>query len=666
MLFRKRSASTKKTIGGANNPINKQPRSKKQIVSNLSNKQMPVAKTRLYSSKTSNIKQPRPFQNKRPLTTTPTPMSPKKVWELTRPIQRSAPYRPQQISRVSDKRIQNKIPTNNNLKIYCLGGQEEVGRNCTVFEYGEDIIMLDMGIQFPDEDMPGIDYIIPNTKDLEQKKEKIRGVIFSHGHLDHIGAAPMMLEKLGNPIIVGRNLTLAMIKNRQEDYKKGTAKNLKTISINSVSQKIILGKFKISFFQVEHSIMDAIGVVIQTPHGTIIHPGDWSLNSDPAEGNIVSYEHLSRLPSPRILMLESLGVTYTKPPVPIKTTLNNLQKLIDEAPGRIIIGTFSSQIERIKHILEHAEKTGKKVALDGYSMKMNIELAKELGYIKAHKSTFITIDQIHKYPENKIVVICTGAQGESNAVFSRIVNGNHRYIKIQKNDTVVFSSSIIPGNEASIQKLKDQIYHLTDNVIHGEIMDIHSGGHATVEDIKTVLKQVRPDYFLPVYANYYMLIEAKKLALREGFKENRIFVLGNGDLLEFSSGRPPKLSRNKVNTDYIMVDGLGVGDISDVVLRDRQVMADDGMIVVIATIYSKTGKLIGNPDIISRGFIYMKDNKNLIEDTRKKVKQIVMSGDTKTRESENFIKNKLRNDLGQFLFKKTEKRPMVLPVIIKV
>ena len=560
------------------------------------------------------------------------------------------------------------VSAGSNLKIYPLGGQEEVGRNCTVFEYDNDIVILDMGLQFPDEDMPGIDYIIPNISSLKGKEKNIRGVIFSHGHLDHIGAAPLLLEQLGNPPIIGRNLTLAMIKHRQEDYKRGTTKNLKTVTINSLEQKINLGKFNVSFFRVEHSIVDAVGVILQTPHGTVIHPGDWVLEDDPVNGGPVSYEHLSRLPAPRILMLESLGVAYTKERVPVKTTLANLERLIFEAPGRTIIGTFASQLERVGHLLAYAEKIGKKVALDGYSMKMNVRIAQEFGYIAAHKNTLIPIEELHKYPDNKVILICTGAQGEPNAVFSRIVNGNHRHVTVKRSDTIIFSSSVIPGNERTIQKIKDQIYRLSDHVIHNSIMDVHSGGHANAEDIKTVLRQIKPDYFLPVYANYYMLVEAKKLAQREGFKDEQVVILDNGQIIEFQKGKKPQVLKKKVNTDYVMVDGLGVGDVSEVVLRDRQVMSADGMLVVIATIYSKTGKLVGNPDIISRGFIYMKDNKDLIEKTRKKISEIVMSGDTKSRAKadENFIKNKLRNDLGQFLFQKTKRRPMVLPVIIKV
>jgi len=553
-----------------------------------------------------------------------------------------------------------------NLKIYPLGGQEEVGRNCTVFEYDDDIIILDMGLQFSDEDMPGIDYIIPNVSSLRGKERNIRGVIFSHGHLDHIGAAPILLEQLGNPPIIGRKLTLAMVKHRQEDYKKGTTKHLKTITINSLDQKISLGKFNISFFQVEHSIIDAVGVIISTPHGTVIHPGDWLMEDDPMAGPALDYTHLSKLPAPRILMLESLGVAYLKERTPVRTTLNNLEKIISEARSRVIIGTFASQLERITYLLAYCEKIGKKVALDGYSMKMNVRIAQELGYIPPHKNTLIGVESLSKYPEDKVVLICTGAQGEPNAVFSRIVNNNHRHVSIKKSDTVIFSSSVIPGNERSVQKVKDLIYRLSDNVIHSSIMDVHSGGHANVEDIKKILKQIKPDYFLPVYANHYMLVEAKKLALREGFRDDQVFVLDNGNIIKFQRGGKPQVLKEKVNTDYVMVDGLGIGDVSEIVLRDRRMMSEDGMIVIIATIDSKTGGIIGNPDLISRGFVHMKENRDLIEKTRLRVKKIVKDKNPMTPADDDYLKNKIRNDIGQFLFQVTERRPMVLPVIIKV
>lgn len=551
------------------------------------------------------------------------------------------------------------------LRIIPLGGQEEVGRNMTVFEYGNDIVILDMGVQFPEEDMPGIDYIVPNVAYLKGKEKKIRGVVFSHGHLDHIGAAPILLEKLQNPPIIGRPLTLALIKNRQEDYKKGSANNLRTIQINKVTDRQRLGKFTVSYFPVDHSIMDAVGVILETPNGTVIHPGDWTYEKDPIGRQAVTYSRLAQLPKPTILMLESLGSTNIKERVPEKTMHDNLNRLMREAPGRLIIATFSSQIERIKNVIEYAGAIGKKVALDGYSMKLNIEVARKLGYIKPGKQTLITVDQVKKYPDRRVVVLCTGAQGEPNAVLSRIVNGSHRFIKVKKEDTIIFSSSVIPGNERTIQRLKDNMYRLSDNVIHSDIMDIHSSGHSSAQDLVEVVNQIKPTYFIPVYANHYFLKEAEKLMIRNNFPKDNIFILDNGHVLEIDK-RKPAIAPKKVPSDYVFVDGLGVGDVSNVVLRDRQMLAEDGMFVVIVTIDKKTGTIVGSPDIISRGFIYMKHNRDLVDKVRAKVKKILKDQEPRAQADEAYIKNKIRDQVGQFLFSKTERRPMVLPVVIDV
>ena len=562
------------------------------------------------------------------------------------------------------------------LRIIPLGGQEEVGRNMTIFEYDGDIIILDMGMQFPEEDMPGIDYIIPNVSYLKGKEKKIRGVILSHGHLDHIGAAPLLLKTLGYPPVIGRDMTLSMVKKKMEDYEKGSAQQLKVMRVKSVSDKIRLGKFDIEFFDVEHSIMDAVGVIIKTPAGTVIHPGDWTMEKSEAGKSLVSYEHLSRLPSPRILMLESLGAIVTNPSrTTEKEMYHNIEKLISTATGKIIIGTFSSQIKRIGHILEYAEKVGKKVALDGYSMKMNVEIAKELGYIKMHKETLIPVNDIHKYPDNRVIIICTGAQGEGNAVLSRIITDNHRFIKIKKNDTIIFSSSVIPGNERTIQRLKDNLYRKCDNVIHGDLMDVHTSGHCSAMDIQDILKQIRPDYFVPVYANHYMLKEAEKLAVRIGFRKENIFVLDNGHVLEIqpersgdASGKDrAKILPKKVDTSYVFVDGLGVGDIGQVVLRDRQVLSEDGMFMVTVILDSKTKEVVGNIQITSRGFIYVKDNFDLVNEAKTKVKKVIKETTSKkTSVEKKFIEDNIREAIGQYLFVKTQRRPMVLPVIVEV
>jgi ribonuclease J len=558
-------------------------------------------------------------------------------------------------------------PKSGHLRITPLGGNEEVGRNMTMFEYDGDIIILDMGIQFPEEDMPGIDYIIPNISYLKGKEKNIRGVIFSHGHLDHIGAAPILLKEIGYPPIVGRDLTLALIKKRMEDFDKNSAQSLKIMRINSVSDKIRLGKFQIEFFDVEHSVMDAVGVIIKTPDGTVIHPGDWVLDKNPIDHKALTYEYLSKLPSPRILMLESLGSTDIRPAAKSEVEMyKNLDDLIVNAKGMVIIGTFSSQIKRIGTIIEFAESIGKKVALDGYSMKMNIEIAKELGYIKAHKATLISVNEIHKYPRSKVVVICTGAQGEGNAVLSRIVNDEHRFIRIQKDDTIIFSSSIIPGNERTIQRLKDDLYRKCDNVIHSDILDVHTSGHSNAIDIQDILRQIKPDFFLPVYANHYFLKEAGKLAERIGIKKEKIFVLDNGNQIEFSAGNAKVLPK-KIDTSYVMVDGLGVGDVGEVVLRDRQLLAKDGMFTIVVIIDSKTKKIIGTPQITSRGFIFVKENFDLVNATKRVVEKVVKE---KTSEglpvNWDYVKNNIRESVGSFLFTKTERRPMVLPVVIEV
>lgn len=557
----------------------------------------------------------------------------------------------------------------NRLRVIPVGGCEEVGRNMTIYEYGNDIVILDMGIQFPEDDMLGIDYVIPNIEYLRGKERNIRGVIFSHGHLDHIGAAPILLEKLGNPPIIGRNLTLAMVKHRVEDYKPNSSKALKTVLIKGLEDKLTLGAFNVSFFQVEHSIMDAVGVILTTPSGTVIHPGDWTMERNRETGEpVIDYTHLAKLKRPTILMLESLGMVSHHPSPTAAELKNNLEAILSKAPGRTIIGTFSSQVERVGWIIEIAEKLGKKVFLDGYSMKFNIEIARELGYIKSRKDTFVKIDQVSNYPDEKIVVICTGAQGEENAVLSRVIEGSHRSLKIKRNDTIVLSSSIIPGNERVIQRLIDNLYRQCDNVIHRNLMDIHISGHGTKEDIAFMLKAVKPDYFIPVYANYYMLKEAEKLAKGIGFNPKHIIVPDNGMVIEFDKNGL-RSNKEKIPANYVFVDGMGVTDSSNnVVLRDRKMMSEDGMIVVITTIDSKTGELLSSPDIISRGFVHMKENQDLIQKTRQKIKLLVKNrpqpqpGMTE----DDYLKNRIRAEIGQFLFQQTKRRPLLMPVVIRV
>lgn len=554
----------------------------------------------------------------------------------------------------------------NSLKIIPLGGCEEVGRNMTCFEYGQDIVILDMGLQFPEEDMPGIDYVIPNVEYLKGKEKNIRGVIFSHGHLDHIGAAPILLQKLGNPQIIGRPLTLEMVKHRVEDLFHGASKKLKTLYVKDIKQKIGLGAFTLSFFPIDHSVMDAVGVILETPSATIIHPGDWTIEKNPTNKKAIDYSHLSRLKRPTILMLESLGSTNSEEPVTEETMLNNLYMLITKAPGRTIIATFSSQIERIRQIMEFATKINKKVALDGFSMKLNMELATKLGYVKIPKGVVISTDKAHNYPDNKVIIICTGGQGEEMAALSRIVAGNHRFIKIKKEDTVIFSSSVIPGNERSVQRLKDNLYRQSDNVYHSDIIDVHISGHSNIAGIKQMLRDIKPDYFIPVYGNHYFLKEASKIAQEIGFRKDRIFVPDNGSIIKFTN-REAEILKEKAPTNYVFVDGLGVGDVGEIVLRDRQMLAEDGMFVIVTVIDKQTGRVKGSPDIISRGFVYLRESKDLLSQTRKKVIEIVdKSAGHGGAVNWTYVKDEIRNKIGDFLSTKTSRRPMILPVVIEV
>ncbi|MDP2909779.1 MAG: ribonuclease J [bacterium] len=552
------------------------------------------------------------------------------------------------------------------LRIIPLGGCEEVGRNMTVFEYGKDIIILDMGLQFPEEDMPGINYVIPDTGYLRGKEKNIRGIVFSHGHMDHIGAAPLLIGKLGNPPIVGRPLTIEMIKYRQEDYSKGSSKNLKAIYVKDINETITLGNFTLKFFQVDHAIIDAIGIIISTPSATILHPGDWMIEHNPIGREKISYNHLAELPRPIVLMLESLGATNTKKPVTERQMMDNIKRLVREAPGRIIIATFSSQVERIKQIIEYAGQINKKVALDGFSLRMAVEIARNLGYVKTREGAIIPSENISDYPDNKIIVMCTGAQGEENAALAKIVEGIHRFIKIKKSDTVVFSSSIIPGNERTVQRIKDKLYRQSDNVIHSDIMDVHASGHANVKDIEDIILQIKPDFFIPVYAYHYMLKEAANIAKRLGISKDRIAVPDNGSVIEIAQ-RQIKILEKKIPINYVFVDGLGIGDVGEVVLNDRKKLAEDGMFVVVAVVDKKTGRVKGSPDIISRGFIYLRESKELLAETRKRLIGMINKA-TQSNGPVNWanLKEEIRSKLGDFLFSKTERRPIIIPVIIEV
>jgi len=549
-----------------------------------------------------------------------------------------------------------------------LGGLEEVGRNCTLIEYKNDIILIDLGLEFPEEDMPGIDYIIPNMDYLKGKEKNVRGVIITHGHYDHIGGIPHCVPNIGSPTVYALPIAAGIIKKRQTDYKTSKV-DVKDITIDS---ELKLGVFKVHFFHINHNIPDSAGIVIETPAGTICHTGDWKFDYHPVGTKPADFGKIARVGEEGVLLLmgDSTNAMCEGHQTSEKVIGEELRGIIEKAPGRVILGTFASLLSRVKQIIEISETLGRKVALDGYSMKMNVEIARNLGFIHAKDSTLIKMDKVKNYPDDKITIVCTGAQGEQRAALSRIARDEHRFIRVCKTDTVVFSSSVVPGNEGSVQRLIDIFYRKRAKVIHKDIMDVHAGGHAKKEDIKLMLSLFRPKYYMPIEGNHFMLRENAEVAYSLGYKEKDVFVGDNGQVLELWKDKKgegnARLTKEKVPTDYVFVDGLGVGDVSEVVLRDRNALAEDGIVVVITQVEKRTGKVVSMPDIVSRGFVHMKENQKLINDTRKLVKQISTNSDKKSTADVQAIRTKIRDDVGKFLFKKTERRPMILPVIIEV
>jgi len=553
----------------------------------------------------------------------------------------------------------------NKLKIIPLGGLNEVGRNMIVFEYDDDIIIVDMGLQFPEEDMPGIDYIIPNTAYLKDKKDKIRGVIITHGHYDHIGAIPHSMQRLGNPTIYTAALTRGIILKRQEDFPNSPKLDIHLVNKDD---KIKLGCFNIEFFHVNHNIPDSLGIVIKSPVGTIVHTGDFKFDYSPINEEPADIAKITKIGAEgvQLLMSDSTDSETAGHSLSEKEIQENLSEIMKNCKGRIIAATFASLLTRVQSLIYLAEKNDRKVVIEGYSMKSNVLVARELGYLKAKKSTFISAKEANKLQDNKILIICTGAQGEGNAVLMRLANGGHKILEVHKGDTIIFSSSVVPGNEKSVQNLRDALCRKGAKIIHYTMMDVHAGGHAPIEDLKMMLNLMKPKFFIPIEGSYYMRELHGEIAESVGMSEKNILLGENGNVFLLDK-KSMILSEEKVPSSYVMVDGLGVGDVGQVVLRDRQSMAEDGMFVVIATVDSKTGHVRGEPDIISRGFIYLRENKELLDQTREKVKAIVKNSSSKNQSTNwTHVKDNIRDKIGQFLYTKTQRRPMVLPVIIKV
>lgn len=567
---------------------------------------------------------------------------------------------------VSANAVGNNPADRKKLKIIALGGLEEIGRNMALFEYDNQILIVDMGIQFPESDMPGIDYIIPNVSYITENKDKqVVGVVITHGHMDHFGAIPHLMPKLGYPPLFAARLTKGLIVRRQLDYPESG--NIEITEFEK-SDTLNLSPFRVEFFHVNHNIPDAVGVVVHTPAGTVMHTGDFKFDHAPIGDFPADLGRIVDLGKQGVDVLMSDSTNSESPGYTISESVvqKNLEDLIKGIEGRVIAATFGSLTSRIQEFVNIAEKTGRHIALDGYSMKSNFEIAKELGYIKAQRGTVIPIKDVHQYPENKIIVVCTGAQGEGEAVLMRIANKEHRFVQLHEGDSVIFSSSVVPGNERSVQILKDVLMTQGAKIYHSKLMDIHASGHAQQEDLKLMLNLVKPKNLIPIHGHRYMRQMHADLAETVGIPKQNIGVIDNGQIVLLENGTMT-ITKDKVNTSYVMVDGLGIGDVGQVVLRDRQVLAEDGMLVVIAVLDTKTGKVRGNPDIISRGFVYLRESKPLLADVRKTAKNIVENASTPDHTANlDFVKDNMRDELGKLIFQRTKRRPMVLPVVLEV
>lgn len=551
------------------------------------------------------------------------------------------------------------------VRFAALGGLEEIGRNMMFFEYENEIIIIDAGLGFPEEDSLGIDYVICNTSYLEKKKQNIKALIITHGHYDHIGAIPHILDKIGNPPIFTTRLTKEVIMKRQEDFPNSPKPIFEIISGNETRQ--ISKNFAITFFDVVHNIPDGVGMIIRTPIGNVVHPGEFKFDYD-IHGKPRGLEIWKQVGQEGIhtLFLDSTGAEVPGFALSERVVERELEKIFQNAKGRIIVGTFASLLDRLIEIIKIAEKLGRHVATSGFSMKNNLEIAKRLGYLKTERGTLIPLEDIHKYRDDKVLILSTGAQGEPNASLMRIANAEHKKIKIKKGDTVVLSSSVIPGNERSVQNLKDNLCRQGAIIFHHKMLDIHSSGHAPQEELKTVMGLVKPKFFLPIHGYYFMRSQNAKLAQETiGLKPEETIIVDNGTVVELTPTKA-RITREEIPASYVMVDGLGVGDVSEIVLRDRRTLAAEGMIVVITTLEKQTKKIVKNPDIISRGFIYLKENQEFLNEIRRKIRGIVgrlpegQSVDTE------YLKTMIREQIGQFLYNKTKRRPMILPVIIEI
>ena len=548
------------------------------------------------------------------------------------------------------------------LKIIPLGGLEEIGKNITVFEYEDEMVLVDCGLEFPEDSMLGVDMVIPDVTYLERNKEKLKGLVVTHGHEDHIGSIPYVLKKVNMPIYATK-LTIGLIKNKLEEHKL-----LRKTKLREVNQgeTVKFGKIQVEFIRSSHSIPDSVMLAIKTPAGTVLHTGDFKIDYTPIDGQVMDFGRIAELGNQGILALmsdstnsERKGYTMSE-----STVGDVFEKLFQNCTKRIVVATFASNVHRIQQILNSAVKHNRKVAVCGRSMINMIETATSLGYIQVPEKTFIDIDMIKNYNDDQLVIITTGSQGEAMSALTRMASGEHKKIVITPNDLVIISATPIPGNEKLVSKVIDDLMQIGAEVVYSALEDVHVSGHACQEEQKLIMALARPKYFIPVHGEYRQLMAHSETAQEMGIPKENIFLMKNGRVLEMNE-KEAKLT-GAVPSGKILVDGLGVGDVGNIVLRDRQHLSQDGLIIIVMTMDGTSGEIVSGPDVISRGFVYVRESENLMDDVKRQIREEVKKFENKNITDWATIKTALKDNLREYIFQKTKRNPMILPIIMEV
>jgi ribonuclease J len=556
----------------------------------------------------------------------------------------------------------NKSKIKSKVKIIPLGGLGEIGKNLTVFEYEDEIVIIDCGMSFPDEELLGIDLVLPDITYLLRNKDKIKGFFITHGHEDHIGGLPYVLKQINVPIYATK-LTLGLIESKLEEHNI-----LSDCTLNMVKPGDIIetGNFNIEFIRTNHSIADSVSIALHTPIGIIVHTGDFKIDFTPIDGEIIDLQRYAQLGKKGVLLLmaDSTNATRSGYTMSEKTVGETLNNLFIKADGRVIVATFASSIHRVQQIANASIKNGRKIAFSGRSMEKISEVAMSLGYLFIPEEMIIDLNDVKKFPDNKVTIITTGSQGEPMAALTRIAAGNHRSIQLEKGDTVIISSTPIPGNKKAVSSVVDDLTEKGAKVIYEAIEDIHVSGHACEQELRLIQALLKPKFFVPVHGEYRHLLSHSKIAENMGINKSNIFILEIGDVLELARNKAE--ITNKVPAGRVLIDGLGVGDVGNIVLRDRKNLAKDGIITVVIVINRENRTLISGPDIITRGFVYVRDSEDLIREIRRIVFKSVercLDNDV-TGWSE--IKDAIRKEVNTYVYTKMKRKPMVLPVITEI